>query len=330
MEGLMGNNDVPWEHLEGWQTDYRVMETIKSELPRNEQPHFHVWWMQHQEALSWNDFKINGYALPLSPKQQGGGTNATPPAPAVTKPKDPVGYLATTLARTSPFWPVSKTQMGNRPHYKDFLIENRWGKIIINGPLLSIIDENVLLALTYIAVSTKSNTIKTTLSNLCRLLRKSRGANQYNSIIQSLTRLGQVSVVIYIYDQDSGDKKISSINFGSMITGNVDPDSTNIDISLNPYFLDQYLGKLSTSIDLGARSQLKSDIAKALHRFLSTHNKFQYPFNLKTLCEAINLNTDRDMKKVRHNFRKAFEELKRIGFAEGILTSDDKISFVKL
>ena len=48
-------------------------------------------------------------------------------------------------------------------------------------------------------------------------------------------------------DQESSEKRISSINFGSIITGNIDPDSTNIDISLNSYFLDQYLGKLSTS-----------------------------------------------------------------------------------
>lgn len=328
MEGLMSNNDVPWEHLEGWQTDYRVMETIKSKLPRDEQSHFHVWWMQHQEVLSWNDFKINGYALPL-PNQQGGGTTATPPVPAVTKPKDHVGYLATTLARTSPFWPVSKTQMGNRPHYKDFIIENRWGKIIINGPLLSIVDENVLLALTCIAVNTKSNNIKTTLSNLCKLLCKSRGANQYASIIQSLTRLGQVSVVINIYDQESVEKKISSINFGSIISGNIDPDSTSIDITLNSYFLDQYLGKLSTSIDLGTRAKLNSDVAKALHRFLSTHKKFEYPFNIETLCEAINLNTNQGMNMVRLVLRKAFAELKRIGFAEGKFTNDDKIFFEK-
>ena len=149
----------------------------------------------------------------------------------------------------------------------------------------------MLLVLTFIAVNTKSNNIKTSLSNLCRLLCKSRGANQYASIIQSLTRLGQVSVAIHVYDQESSEKRIASINFGSIITGNIDPDSTNIDISLNSYFLDQYLGKLSTSIHLGTRSKLNSDVAKALHRFLSTHKKFEYPFNLQTslsnLCRLL-------------------------------------------
>lgn len=323
----MDNDEVSWRQLDGWQTDFRVMETVRSGLPPEEQPYFYNWWMSHQENISWRQYRNNGFAL-TDPHRK--SIQAQSNLPAVAGPKEPMGYLATTLARTSPFWPVSKTQMGNRPHYKDFIIENRWGKIIINGPLLSIVDENVLLALTCIAVNTKSNNIKTTLSNLCKLLCKSRGANQYASIIQSLTRLGQVSVVIHVYDQESIEKKISSINFGSIISGNIDPDSTSVDITLNSYFLDQYLGKLSTSIDLGTRAKLNSDVAKALHRFLSTHKKFEYPFNLKTLCEAINLNTDRNMKKVRYTFRKAFDELKRIGFAEGTLTSDDKVFFVKL
>lgn len=321
---IANSGDVQWELLEGFQTDFRVMEMVKNGLQPDEQSHFQVWWMQHQEVISWPDFKAGGFTL-ADPVNKSPKTQLNSSAPAPTEPKDPVGYLSTVLARTSPFWPVSKAQMKNRPHYKDFVIENRWGKIIINGPLLSIIDENVLLVLTFIAVNTKSNNIKTSLSNLCKLLCKSRGANQYASIVQSLTRLGQVSVVIHVYDQESSVKKISSINFGSIITGNIDPDSTNIDISLNSYFLDQYLGKLSTSIHLGTRSKLHSDVAKALHRFLSTHKKFEYPFNLQTLCDAINLNTDQKTKKIRFILKKAFAELKAVGVAEFELTSDDKV-----
>lgn len=320
------SGDVQWEYLEGFQTDFRVMEMVRNGLPPDERTHFQVWWMQHQEVISWQDFKAGGFTL-ASPVNKPPQTELNSPTldPAPANPKEPVGYLSTVLARTSPFWPVSKAQMKNRPHYKDFVIENRWGKIIINGPLLSIVDENVLLVLTFIAVNTKSNNIKTSLSNLCRLLCKSRGANQYASIIQSLTRLGQVSVAIHVYDQESSEKRISSINFGSIITGNIDPDSTNIDISLNSYFLDQYLGKLSTSIHLGTRSKLNSDVAKALHRFLSTHKKFEYPFNLQTLCDAINLNTDQELKFIRHLLKKAFAELKAVGVAEFELTADDKV-----
>jgi len=318
----MRSNEVSWEHLKGWQTDYRVMETVKSGLPPDDQPHFHAWWMQHQEEISWQDFKRNGFTL-TDPRQESIPTQSN--LPAAAGPKEPMGYLATVLARTSPFWPVSKAQMKNRPYYKDFIVENRWGRITINGPLLAIIDENVLLAITCIAINTKSNHLNTSLSQICKLLGKSRGVNQYASIIQSLTRLGQVSVVIHTYDQNTEDKKVSSINFGSILTGNIDPDSTNIDVTLNPYFLDQYLGRLSTSINLDVRSKLNSDVAKALHRFISTHQSFEYPFNIKTLCAAINLNTDQEMKKVRHLLRKALAELKRLGIVEGELTSDDKV-----
>lgn len=319
---VMNSKEVSWEHLEGWQTDYRVMETVKNGLPPDEQPHFHAWWMQHQEEISWPVFKRNGFALADS-RQEAIAEQTT--FPAIAGPKEPMGYLATILARTSPFWPVSKAQMKNHPYYKDFVVENRWGRITINGPLLAIVDENVLLALTCIAITTKSNHIKTSLSQLCKLLNKSRGANQYASITQSLTRLGQVSVVINAYDQQSDEKKISSINFGSILCGNIDQYSTTIDVSLNQYFLNQYLGRLSTSINLEVRSKLNSDVAKALHRFISTHQTFEYPFNVKTLCDAINLNTDQEMKKVRHLLKKAFAELQRLEIAEGTFTGDDKV-----
>ena len=349
----------------GWSTDKKSMELIAAILPSKDKTPFYHWWGGYQEIISWEDYKKNGFNPPsqqdhtlkerLDTKNPDQTANLT--SGNINKTSLPTNaYLSTSLARTSPFWPVSRAipkDRNERIFHNKVEIVNNWGETVIDGPLMTIPDEGVLLALTHISVDQKTNNIKTTLSQICKLLGKSRGVNQYNAIRTSIIILGLNRVVTCIYkDTDhentevlngldanneiepqsikptnniSKKKQIQKIQVGTILTGEVDAKSTTVQLTLNDFFLEQYRKGLSTSIDLNKWSNLRSDIAKALHRFISSHAEFRYPFDILTLCKAINLNTNQSIKRIRQILKQAFSELKRVEIADCILSRNDQV-----
>ena len=280
-------------------------------LPKEERRAFQSWFIEHQEIISWDNFKSQGYQSVVKAKE----AIEQHILKITGKPEQlKLAFMPTTMARTSPFFPISKQEMKNRTLYQDFVIENRWGRITISGPKLSIYDETVLLALLVLAKRHKTDKFQTSCAELCEVMGITRGKNQYAAISATLDRLTAASINTELFKPGSDKKEVARWIKGTILS-NVDfeADSASFEVALNQYFLGLYAANLTTSLDVIARSQLKSDIAKALYRFIQTHKPGPVPFGLLTLCLGINVDIEQPLFKIRQQIRKALAELKNHG-----------------
>lgn len=298
------------------------------EIPSEERRFFLSWYMEHQDFITWEQFKSQGYKQITEVKE-----DIEKHILQVTgKPQQlKLAFMPNEMARTSPFFPMSRAEMKDRPLYQDFVIENRWGRISISGPRLSIGDESVLLALLVLVKRYKTDKFKTNCAELCEIMGISRGKNQYVAISASLDRLVGASINTELFKAGSEKKEISRWIKGTILS-NVDFETETgvIEVSLNPYFLGLYAANLTTSLDVVERSKLKGDTSKALYRFLQTHKPGSVPFGLLTLCLGINLNIEQPKSEIRRQVRAAIAELKKHGhIKDGKIDRVDNVHLIR-
>lgn len=281
-------------------------------LPVVERGNFKKWWVAYQDIVSYEDYKKSGFKHVVDVVEEvHEHLKKIHEKPEQLK----LAFMPTRIARTSPFFPMSRSEMKSRPLYKDFKIVNRWGTITVSGPKLSIQDETVLLAVLLLAKQYKTDRFSTNYAELCGVMGVKRGSTQYVSLSECLKRLTKTVVDTEIYSSQKGEQKkvIESIT-GAILSNVVQkPKSTTVEIFLNPYFLALYGVNLTTGIDLDKRAKLKGDVSKALYRFLETHSGGGVPYGLLTICNAINLNVDQPVFEIRKILRKALAELQRQG-----------------
>lgn len=278
-------------------------------IPKEEHRAFQAWFIEYQDFVSWENFKKQGFRHALSVKN-----DVEQHILKVTgKPQQlKLAFMPTQMTRTSPFFPMSKADMKDRPLYQNFVIENRWGRITFSGPRLSIHDESVLLALLVLAKRHKSDHFETSYSEVCEVMGVSRGKNPYAAIGAVLKRLTMAVVDTELYKGNTEKKEVVRSITGPIVF-NVDQEtnSSKVTITLSPYFLGLYAANLTTSLDVAERSKLKSDIAKALYRFIRTHELGPVPFGLLTLAIAINLDIEQPLKEIRRQIKTALNELSK-------------------
>ena len=74
------------------------------------------------------------------------------------------------MTRVSPFFPMSKREMKNRP-FEKLSWETSWGRMVISGEKLSVYDETVLLATLLLLKKYKAGTsFTTTRHEVCRVV----------------------------------------------------------------------------------------------------------------------------------------------------------------
>lgn len=292
-------------------------------IPPEEKSAFSSWFVEHQDFVTWEKFKSQGYRHVIQVKEE----IEAHVLQVTGKPQQlKLAFMPTSMARTSPFFPMGKQEMKDRPLYQKFTIENRWGRITISGPKLSIYDESVLLSLLVLAKRHKSERFQTSYSELCDLMNVARGPNPYHAISDSLKRLAGAIVDTELYDSDVSKKVIESVT-GVMVTHVRQQEKTStVDVEISPYFLTLYGVNLTTSLDVVERSKLKGDTSKALYRFIQTHKPGPVPFGLLTLCHGINLNTEQPLSEIRRQVKTAIAELKKHGHIKsGIIDKADNV-----
>lgn len=229
-------------------------------------------------------------------------------------------FLPTTLTRTSPFYPMSKREMKNRSLPPGGLSwETSWGRIIIKGEKLSIYDESVLLAVLFLMKRHgKETTFKTTRHEICKVLSVTPAKNTYQAIWGGLDRLTGTKINLEIWGDTKGKgekKKTKRRMINTILSGAIEDEGTGkLLITVNPYFLDMYAESLVTNINLKLRASLKGDISKALYRFYRSQRGLTYDCHLVTLCQAINLNMDMELFRLRARIRTGLRELKKAGY----------------
>jgi hypothetical protein len=298
------------------------------EIPAKERKAFQAWFVEHQDFVTWEQFKKQGYQRVVEVKE-----DIEKHILQVTgKPQQlKLAFMPNEMARTSPFFPMSRAEMKDRPLYQDFIIENRWGRISITGPRLSIGDESVLLALLVLAKRHKNDKFKTSCAELCEVMGITRGKNQYAAISVTLDRLVSAAINTELYKTESEKKEIARWIKGTILS-NVDfeTETGKIEVTLNPYFLGLYAANLTTSLDVSERSKLKGDTSKAMYRFIQTHKPGAVPFGLLTLSLGLNLNVDQPLFELRRQIRTAISELKKHGhIKDGKIDKSDNVHFIR-
>lgn len=317
-----------WQEIRNaHETDYRLMEEKIQTLPTSERPHYQHWWAAYQEMMTWDEYKENGFAEFRHP------TNREVHAEFVknNQKNTKTGYMPTGMARTSPFFPMKKGD--DRPIHDNLVIENKWGRLIISGPRLSILDETVLLALIRLDTQRRNGSSQeflTDLSELCALCGTGRGTGSFKAIQESLERMTRVVARKDSYNIENDSKKIVDISTGAFISHfRLAPEKGKIIIALNPYFTDQHSRNLSTSVDLEERAKQKGDVAKAIHRFLETHKNNKFPYHVITLCRAVNINTELSLSAIRRTLRIALDELRTNGIVTNWKRDKNDLYFIQ-
>lgn len=203
-------------------------------------------------------------------------------------------FMPTLMTRVSPFhfrnknttkdWPLVRLDSGD---------QSGWGRMRVVGELLVIFDETVLFCLLALMRRSRSEAFETTEADICRLARVAVSRANCNATWHSLQRLAGTRIDLALHSGRGKCKKTVHQMTGSILTycdRNV--ETGEIRIAVNPYFLQMYGDSFVTNIDLSFRQSLKTDVAKALYRYLQGQIKTELRLPVDQLARAVNLNMD--------------------------------------
>lgn len=223
-------------------------------------------------------------------------------------------FMPTQMTRTTPFFPISKKAMKDRPH-EVLEWETSWGQIVLSGERLSVYDETILLNLLFLVKKQRSEVLETTQYQLCKLSNVKPATNTYNAIWESLKRLSLTNIELSIWEGKGTQRKPSIEMSGTIITWiKRDRKKGKLQIALNPYFNEMYAESFVTNINLEYRANLKGDVSKSIYRFLEGQSNKNYSIHILKLAAAINLNINMSMNELRKTIRKGLRELKDKGY----------------
>jgi hypothetical protein len=85
----------------------------------------------------------------------------------------------------------------------------------------------------------------------------------------------------------------------------------NYEIKIGNTFDRYFRQGLMTGINIKERIALKKDVAKGLYRFISSHRDNSGQHNIISVAQAIGMDTNQPIFKIRQTFKKAIAELKK-------------------
>lgn len=270
---------------------------------------------------------------------QSGKNDATPATSAKTKnaKKQWFGY-PTDITRVSPFFPLNRQEMGkNRRYFEDVkIVDNSWGSIHYTGPQLSIVDEDVFVAL-MVLISGNHKHIhvvddKTTFefkggaSVLLRTMYPSDrrpSKSDYTRLIDSLNRMMAAVIKLSVVSQvDSDGKPMKQVFLRHMLEyANWDEVTKQLEVRVSPFFYLAYTQGNVTYLDSLSRYDLSGSISKAMYRFIQSHRE-KYSGGYMVLAAALNMNLTQPRKEIRRKLRDGVTELVK----KGILTEESGFS----
>lgn len=218
------------------------------------------------------------------------------------------------LCRLSPFYPMAPKQLADRPLLRGVVIaKSGWGEILYSGPKLSTFEEDILLALLALIRNGKQsgemNTPWTYAGPLRPILTimgyKVTGKRNYERV-KSAIELLQMAVIRLQTKSGLWDR----VNMVSHSGGNEKKDT--ISVTLNPFFVEMYEAGSINLIDMAKRAELTRPVAKALHRFATSHSG-EWRGHFLTLAGVINLETDKPHFEIRRQIKQAMTDLRKVG-----------------
>lgn len=226
--------------------------------------------------------------------------------------------MPTDLCRISPFFPLNRNQLKDRPFIQERVVtRNAWGTITFTGLKLSTYEEDVLLAVLAIlddahqredAEHEGEPTYSYTGSArpLLQLMGySSPNKAEYARLISSLKILSACSLEL---ETSKGDLYV----VGGIVSGvHWEPRKRRIKITINPFFRQMYAAGRVTILDAIKRIAIKSPTGKAMLRFLESHKGREWRGHFMTLAKSLNLDMEAEQKEIKRRIKSALTELKR-------------------
>jgi len=219
------------------------------------------------------------------------------------------GFLPTRMTRISPFFPLSRREMKDRPVEK-LTWETSWGKLTVSGERLSIYDESVLLAVLLLMRKNQAETFQTTRYEICQIMNVKPCTETYTAIWEALKRLTKTGIDLEVWEGKKKKKRKAKIEMTTTILSGA-IHTERFQITVNPYFFEMYAKGFLTNLDLKFRANLMGDITKALYRFYEGQRDTCYQCHLLTLAKAVNLNVKMDTFRLRSRIRTGLRELRK-------------------
>ncbi len=260
----------------------------------------------------------------------------------------PCAPMPTDMCRVSPFFPMRKNDMRERPFIRGLIIaSNSWGEIRYTGPKLSTYEEDVLLAVLALLDSKKNRYVEEVegrstyayrgpLLPVLRLMGykgKSYGKSDYKRVIEALALMTVAGIRLEIHGLNSrGKRTVRRTIMTNLLTyADWNEEAKELKITVNPYFYEVFVVGTVTLIDVVERAKLKSPIAKSLMRFLQSHRAGQWgPAHYLTLARTLNLDLEQPPKQIRRLLKGAIDELLKTGWlSAGDFESKDLVSFTR-
>jgi len=237
----------------------------------------------------------------------------------------------TLLARISPFKPLKRGQ--KRTFHKEVVLyRNQFGYIKYTGQTLGIDDQDIFLQLLrmareYLFAKEKVIELKFSLRWFLREIgRKGSGGDATNRLTASLKRLNGAQIEI--------KNKQGLCYFGVLVySAKINEETGEMVIKLNPELADFYYRYGGyTQLNLTERKELKGDLTKALHMFLSSQrNKKQghhFEYTYQELAEILNLGGYKRDRRLKESLIKTFHQLWDKKFLLKYDPKDDRVSGV--
>jgi hypothetical protein len=242
----------------------------------------------------------------------------------------PCAPMPTEMCRVSPFFPMARQKLGERPFIRDMIItSSSWGQIKYTGPKLSTYEEDILLAVLAILDQARDQKIteiegRTTytyqgpLLPIFRLMgyKANPSKGDYKRMIEALELMTVAGVKLIIYSRSTkGKRRTKMTDMTNMLSrAKWDEDKKELTVVVNPFFYENYITGTVTLLDVLWRTKLKSPIAKSLHRFMQSHRGSSWKGHFMTLSATLNLEETLPAYKKKERIKLAIRELIKEGF----------------
>ena len=237
-------------------------------------------------------------------------------------------FMPTLLTQVSPFHFKGRSKLDQWPLVRlDSGDQNSWGRMRVVGELLIIFDETILFCLLALMTQYENDAFETSQSELCQLADINASPNAFGLIWKSIQRLAGTRIDLELLGGRGKRQKALKEMTGSILSfADMDRQTGNIRVVVNPYFLEMYAESFVTNIDLKFRTSLKSDVSKAFYRFYQGHYGVSSEIDMLNLAGAVNLDIGQQRQRLRSKIRQGLSELQERGYLETFeLTRDDRV-----
>lgn len=228
------------------------------------------------------------------------------------------GFIPTELTRVSWFKCLARGhafqmplpgEVNQKVVHEQQVFRSKWGYVSFYGPINIGYDvEDLLIVLLRLWEANEREEYSIKLSQILDLLgykqnkQRKHYSKNYTKLQRMLRVLSVSSFAVGLNNEEAGWSNEPIISFHSR--------KYDYKIKIGPMFDRYFRQGLMTGINIKERIALKRDVSKGLYRFISSHRENSGQHNIISVAQAIGMDVDQPIRKIRQTLKKAIAELK--------------------